>query len=127
MQVVTRIMRFVMAVILCAIASPVWADFQAGYDAYERGDNVTAFREWKPLAEQGFANAQYNLGLMYDEGLGVTQDSAEAVKWFRKAAEQGNDHAQYNLGVMYQIPNYANIRYAGHEVGGDFLFARKLE
>ncbi len=38
---------------------------------------------------------------MYDQGLGVTQDYAKAVKWYRKAAEQGNAGAQYNLGVMY--------------------------
>ncbi len=39
-------------------------------------------------AERGNANAQYNLGVMYSQGLGVTQDHAEAVKWYRKAAEQ---------------------------------------
>ena len=38
---------------------------------------------------------------MYDEGRGVTQDYAEAAKWYRKAAEQGDTDAQYNLGVMY--------------------------
>ena len=52
-------------------------------------------------AERGNANAQYNLGVMYSQGLGVTQDHAEAVKWYRKAAEQGLADAQYNLGVMY--------------------------
>ena len=39
---------------------------------------------------------------MYDEGLGVTEDDAEAVKWYRKAADQGHASAQYNLGLMYQ-------------------------
>ena len=39
--------------------------------------------------------------VMYDEGRGVPQDDAEAVKWYRLAAEQGNAAAQYNLGVMY--------------------------
>ena len=52
-------------------------------------------------AEQGVAVAQYNLGLMYENGQGVRQDYAEAVRWYRKAAEQGNANAQYNLGVMY--------------------------
>ena len=52
-------------------------------------------------AEQGLADAQYNLGLMYAKGRDVIQDDKEAVKWFREAAEQGNSAAQYNLGVMY--------------------------
>ena len=50
------------------------AEFQKGVDAYDRGDYATALREWKPLAEQGNAPAQFNLGLMYDKGLGVPQE-----------------------------------------------------
>jgi TPR repeat protein len=53
------------------------------------------------LAEQGDANAQCSLGLMYDEGTGVAQDKKEAVKWYRKSAEQVNADAQCNLGFMY--------------------------
>ena len=52
-------------------------------------------------AQQGDADAQCNLGLMYEKGNGVTQDYAQAVAWFRKAAEQGYARAQSNLGVMY--------------------------
>ena len=43
-------------------------DFQKGADAYEKGDYATAFRELKPLADQGDASAQHNLGVMCDEG-----------------------------------------------------------
>ena len=53
------------------------------------------------LAEQGDASAQFKLGLLYKEGLGVPQDDAEAVNWYRKAAEQGHADAQFNLGVKY--------------------------
>ena len=49
----------------------------------------------------GYANAQYNLGLAYDNGQGVPQDDAQAVAWFRKAAEQGDANAQHNLGYAY--------------------------
>ncbi len=45
--------------------------------------------------------AQYNLGICYANGQGVTKDEAEAVKWYRKAAEQNHAMAQYNLGVCY--------------------------
>ena len=55
----------------------------------------------RSAAEQGDANAQFNLGLMYGTGRGVRQDEAEAVRWFRLAAEQGNASAQVSLGFMY--------------------------
>ena len=51
--------------------------------------------------EQGNAEAQFNLGVMYDNGEGVPQDDAEDVKWYRMAAQQGNARAQCNLGVKY--------------------------
>jgi hypothetical protein len=53
------------------------------------------------FAYHGDARTQNKLGLMYDKGLGVTQDYAEAVRWYRKAADQGHAGAQFNLGVMY--------------------------
>ena len=103
--------------VLCAgftlgLTAPAWAGFDEGEAAYQRGDYATAIREWRPLAKQGVADAQYNLGVMYGEGLGVPQDYAKAVGWWRKAAEQGHATAQYNLGVAYHngegVPqNYA--------------------
>ena len=55
----------------------------------------------KAAAEQGDADAQFNLGLMYDAGEGVPQNYTEAARWFRMAAEQGFADAQLNLGYMY--------------------------
>lgn len=66
-----------------------YADIQTGVDAYEAGDYATALKEFKPLAEQGDAVAQYNLGMMYRKGQGVSKDGKESAKWYRKAAEQG--------------------------------------
>ena len=91
---------------LCAgftlgLTAPAWAGLDEGVAAYDRRDYETALREFRPLAEQGNAKAQYNLGLMYYDGKGFPQDYAEAVKWYRKAAEQGYAKAQYNLGLMY--------------------------
>ena len=56
---------------------------------------------YRKAAEQGHANAQVNLALMYDEGEGVTQDYKEAIKWYGKAAEQGDAIAQNNLAIKY--------------------------
>ena len=86
--------------------STAWADtleqqFQQGFEATTRGDYQTAFKLWLPLAEQGNASVQFNLGVMYEDGLGVKQDDFEAVKWYRQAAEQGYEKAQFNLGNMY--------------------------
>ena len=54
-------------------------------------------------AEQGDVIEQYNIGIMYETGLGVAQDYCEAIKWFKKAAEQGYAEAQNKLGVMYSF------------------------
>ena len=88
--------------------STAWADtleqqFQQGLTAYEQSNYQTAFKLWLPLAEQGDANVQFNLGVMYAEGQGVKQDDFEAVKWYRKAAEQGDADAQAILGFLYLL------------------------
>ena len=94
--------RLALAIVfVLGFAPPAWADFQAGVAAYNRGDYATAFREMEPLAEQGFAGAQFNLGVLYLTGRGVPQDHTEAVRWFRRAAEQDYAGAQFNLGFMY--------------------------
>jgi TPR repeat protein len=97
-----KLLRTVAFLLCTAVAAPAMAqDFDKGLAAAQAGDNATALQEWRPLAEQGNATAQYNLGVMYDNGYGVIQDYAEAADWWRKAAEQGEASAQYNLGIMY--------------------------
>ncbi len=64
--------RLTLAVALVvSLTSPVWADFDDGVGAYLRGDYATALQEFRRLAEQGDATAQYNLGVMYLKGFGV--------------------------------------------------------
>ncbi|KAG0239181.1 hypothetical protein BGW41_007872 [Actinomortierella wolfii] len=64
--------------------------------------SMKAFEWYTKSAEQGNADAQYNLGLMYKNGQGVEQNDVKAVEWFAKSANQGNADAQYNLGMMYR-------------------------
>ena len=90
------------------------ADFNKGWNAYDNGDFATALKEWKPLAENGDADAQYNLGIMYRKGEGVPQDYKEAVRLYRLAAEQGLADAQNNL---------ANRYYYGEGVNKDIVYA----
>jgi len=97
--------RFLATLLLLTLVvaqpSKVAAGIKEGLAAYARGDYITALRELRPLAEQGDAAAQSELGVMYNNGQGVPRDDAKAFKWFSKAAEQGDDDGQYNLGVMY--------------------------
>jgi uncharacterized protein len=74
---------------------------RAALAAYGRGDYRTAIQLWQPLADQGNADAQSGLGLMYQTGRGVPQNNLIAASWYRKAADQGNPQAQFNLGLMY--------------------------
>ncbi len=61
-------------------------DFGGGIAAYDRGDYATAFGEMKPLAEQGDADSQNNLGVLYHHGQGVPQDYVQAHMWFNLSA-----------------------------------------
>jgi TPR repeat protein len=99
---VIKLLRTAAFLLCTAVAVPAIAqDFDKGLAASQAGDYATALQEWRPLAEQGNAQAQWSLGYMYGNGLGVIQDYAEAANWYRKAAEQGEALAQYNLGIMY--------------------------
>jgi len=62
-----------------------------------------AFKWYKMAAEQGHASAQLNLGVMYNQGVGVKQNYTEAAKWYQKAADSGNAKAQLNLGILYDL------------------------
>jgi len=68
-------------------------DFDRGVSAYNDGDYPTALREFRLAAEQGAALAQYNLGLMYNNGQGVPQNDAEAARLYRLAAAKGGEGA----------------------------------
>ena len=85
---------------LVCLVVPAWADYQAGMDANNRGDYATALREWRPLAEQGDARAQFDLGLLYENGDGVPRDYAKAHEWYEKSAAQGGAKAQFYLGMQ---------------------------
>ena len=87
------------------------SDFDKGLTAYNNGDYATALKEWKPLAEEGDVDAQYYLGVLYDNGDGVPQDYKEAVRWYKLAAEQGVAEAQFNLGNMYYDGQGVSVDY----------------
>ena len=69
------------------LAAPISAqDFQKECKAARSGDFETALKQWKPLAERGNIVAQYNIGMMYRNGWGVSRDANEAVRWYKLSA-----------------------------------------
>ena len=66
--------------------------------------NDAEIKLYRTLAETGDASAQNRLGLIYQNGEGVPQDDAEAIKWYLKAAEHGYTAAQNNLG--WDVPKW---------------------
>ena len=88
-----------------AYAAPAAQSRQSALDAataaYQKEDYKTAMRLLKPLAERGDALAQVNVATLYQDGLGVPVNPAEAFKWYQKAARQGHPEAQFMLGFDY--------------------------
>jgi hypothetical protein len=72
------------------------------YVAYDRADLQSALRIWMQTAESGDAEAQTNVGEIYERGLGVPPNYEAAAIWYQKAADQGYSRALFNLGTLYE-------------------------
>lgn len=88
------------AAALALLASPASADVKKGVDAWQAARFDVAIAEWRPLAEKGDPDAQFNLGQAYRLGRGVPSDLKIAQSWYEKAAQQGHEQAQANLGLL---------------------------
>lgn len=82
-------------------STTVQAGWSEAIAAYKRGDYVTAQKHWLGLAMRGDSRAQFNIGLMYRGGIGVSKDFEKALAWFNKAAADGELGALANIGDMY--------------------------
>ena len=76
--------------------------YNVGIKYYDEGKYNEAAEWFEKAANQGYAEAQYKLGVCYDKGLGVGQSYEKAAYWFKKAANQGYAYAQFYLGVCYE-------------------------
>jgi len=104
------------------------ANFEAGIAAYQANNLPLAYKEFLAAAKEGHADSQFNVALMYEQGIGVAKDEKEAVVWYGKSATQGNSAAQFNLGVLYEngrgtVIDYAKAHkwYRAASVQGDAL------
>lgn len=94
------------------LVSPAQAGLEEGLAAYQAGNPELAAKEFRAAAEKGDANCQFNLALMYEQGMGVVKGEKEAVVWYRKSAELGNSNAQFNLGVLYEKGRGTKVDFA---------------
>src|SRR3954468_3150926 len=91
----------VTAALLLALSAPVSAQsVKAGIEAWQRSDYSAAVAIWRPLAENGDADAAFNLGQAYRLGRGVSVNLAAAKSWFERAAGKGHIDAQATLGLL---------------------------
>lgn len=91
----------VAAALLISSAAPLSAQsVKAGINAWQRADYAAAVAIWRPLAEKGDADAEFNLGQAYRLGRGVATNLAAAKTWFERAASQGHVDAQATLGLL---------------------------
>ncbi len=96
-----KLIQMLAVSLMCASGAARADEYGDGDAAARRGDYATALKLLSPLAQKGLAQAQFNLGYMYDRGLGVARDYKEALRWYRLAADQGLAEAQFKLGIMY--------------------------
>ncbi len=93
---------FIAMLFLSLINTSVWAGpFEAGISALDRAHYATAMRAWIDLARDGVPEAQNNVGHLYEQGYGVSQNYTEAMTWYKQAADQGLAEAQHNVGMLY--------------------------
>ncbi len=78
------------------------AYFESGLKAADVNNMPLAFKDFLVAAKAGHVYAQYNVGLMYEQGLGISKNAKEAVYWYKESAMQGNSAAQFNLGVCFE-------------------------
>lgn len=102
MRKTVRPIRLFVLISALVIQAAWAASFEDAGAAYDRRDYATAFRLLRPLAEAGRDSAQYWIGGMYRNGMGVPPNREQALVWYRKAADQGHAYAQYHLGGIYE-------------------------
>lgn len=100
--IVKAVKGLAVAAVLIGAATPAIAQHgvKSGIDAWQHGDYASAVAIWRPLAEKGDSDAEFDLGQAYRLGRGVPVDLAQAQLWLEKAADAGHLDAQTTLGLL---------------------------
>lgn len=121
------------AMLVATLPTLMGGDLNAGKQALERDDYLGAMREFRPLAEQGIAEAELEVGFLYWFGQGLPKDKNEAEKWFTRAtsavpnwrqqAEHGDTQAALRLGML----SWANAATPADSASARLLISRAAE
>jgi uncharacterized protein len=87
-------------------------NFNAGLAAYEANNLPLAYQKFLLGAKEGHLPSQYNIALMYENGIGIKKNEKEALVWYTKAANAGSSAAQFNLGVLYENGRGTPVNFA---------------
>ena len=88
------------------------AHFESGLKALDANNMPLAFKDFLASAKEGHDYSQFNVALMYEQGLGVNKNEKEAFFWYGKSALQGNSAAQFNLGVLFENGRGTKVDFA---------------
>ena len=77
-------------------------NFKAGVAAIDANNMPLAYKKFLAAAKEGHSDSQFNLGVMYEQGIGTTKNEKEALIWYKKAAEKNGAFPQKNLGRIYE-------------------------
>ena len=109
--------KIFLIILIASTAPNLLADvFVAGLNAIDRSHYASAYRSFKPLADEGISEAQNNMGFLYENGFGVKRNYTLAIKWYELAAKQGLPEAQHNMGML---------NYQGYGVSQSFVVAKR--
>ena len=95
-----RTLALLIGIALFTVSGHALADYAAGAAFYAKKDYEHAFAVLLPAAQEGEAEAQFTMGVMYDVGQHVQVDKQAAFGWFRRAADQGHPNGQIRLSGM---------------------------
>jgi TPR repeat protein len=94
---------YLLICLAAAFNNVVASDLDDAVTAMRTGDFAEAYCIMRPLAENGDADAQYNIGWMYMNGYGLRVNDSLALEWWQKAAEQGHSDASFSIGMLYSL------------------------
>ena len=99
-----KIIHCVLCVLTASLATPAAAgDVSDAINAMKAGNYAEAYCVLKPYAEDGDADAQYNIGWMYLNGYGLMMNDKLALEWWQRAADQGHIDATFSIAMLYSL------------------------
>ena len=109
MKTTFKALIIAVTILVTNVTASLAQDFHKGMEAYQLGDYAAALSEFRPLVEEGNAEAQLYLGYMYEKGQGVIQDNVYAYMWFNIAALNGDNMGMFERGFVAEKMTPADI------------------